>query len=97
MQNKRLMDKKGQNFQTVIFAVVGAVVAFVVLGIVLGLGADILAQIQDGQTANSSAFNATADALTGIDKIAGFQPTIGIVIAAVAVISIVIAGFIFRR
>ncbi len=93
----KLKGKKAQNFQAVIFAVVGAVIGLVVLGIVLGLGSDIITQIQNGQTSNTFAFNASEDALTGIDKVSGFQPTIGIVVAAVAVISIVIAGFIFTR
>jgi len=68
----------------------------VVAGIVLSVGADILTQVQSGQTAASFAANASTNGLMGVDELASWQPTIGLVIAAAIVIGIVMTAFAFK-
>ena len=48
----------------------------VVAGIVLSVGADILTQVQAGQTPASYAANASTNGLMGVDELASWQPTI---------------------
>jgi hypothetical protein len=63
-------------------------IAFVFVAIVLGIGADVLTSIQDGQTAESSAFNASRNGLSSVDELSGWLPTIALVVAAAVVIGV---------
>ena len=68
-------------------------ILFVVTAIVLGIGADILDSVQDGQTADSYAYNITGSGLEGVDEVGGWLDTIGLVLGAGAVIGIVYMFF----
>lgn len=68
-------------------------IAFVVVAIALSIGADILQNVQSGQTAGGYAANATDKGLLGLYKIANWLPTIGIVIGASVVIGTLITYF----
>ncbi len=48
-------------------------------------------------TDRTFAFNASQDSITGIDKVSGFNPTIGIIIGAVLVIMLVFSAFLTDR
>lgn len=76
------------------------VVLLIVLAAMIA-GAGLLAlsgfQSSDSLTAGSVAYNATADAVTGVSEVTGQFPTIGIIIGVVIIIGIVVAGFSFKR
>jgi hypothetical protein len=74
-----------------------AVIMLVVIAIVLGIGGSILTTVQTTQTANSVAYNASAQGLTGIQTFSNWVPTIAIVLAAALVIGLVMAYLAFRR
>lgn len=67
------------------------VIAFIVVSIALSIGSDIVATIQSDQTTGAYDYNASENGLSGIDSIATWLPTIGIVIGA----SVVIGSLIF--
>jgi len=79
------MDKKGINYGSV----PGLVIVAVTIAIVLGVGATILDGIQDTQTQDSFAFNATQDGLQGLDDLSGWQTTWAVILAAVVVLGLV--------
>lgn len=63
-------------------------IAFVFVAIVIGVGADVLADINADQTANSVADNATTSGLEGLQELSSWLPTIALVIAAAIVIGV---------
>lgn len=65
-------------------------ILFVVVAIALGLGAQVLGEIQDDQTANSYEYNASNNGLQAVDELSGWLPTIGLVVAAAVIIGVVI-------
>lgn len=65
-------------------------VAFVVVAIAISLGADVLGNIRDGQTANSYERNATTNGLEALDELGSWLPTIALVVAAAIIIGIVV-------
>jgi hypothetical protein len=71
----------------------GVVITFVVIAVILGIGATILTSVQSGQTAGSIAYNASASGLEGLDTMAGWQPTLAIVVIAAVVIGVI--GFFY--
>ena len=86
-------NKKGFALQQV----PAVIIILVVIGIVVGLGSTVLDRMNDTQTADSYASNATLDSLEGLDDFSDFQPTIAIVIAAAVIIGIVTGALVMRR
>ena len=70
-------------------ALITAGVSLVILAVVLTIGADIVDEVQDTQTTDSYAFNASDQGLQGIDQLASWQSIIALVIAAGVVIGII--------
>jgi hypothetical protein len=68
-------------------------IAFVVIAIVLGVGADVLDTIQDSQTENSTAYNASGNGLSGLEELSGWLPTLATVVAASVVIGVIALYF----
>jgi hypothetical protein len=48
-------------------------------------------------SANSYAYNATVDTISGVSKVTDKFPTIGLVVAAVIIIGLLISGFSFAK
>ena len=67
----------------------------VLLGFVLSMGATVLTDLRGTQTADTYAYNATTEALKGVDEIASWQDTIALVIVFAVIISLLV-GFVFR-
>jgi len=84
-------------------------IALVVIAIVLGVGADILQQVSDNYVMNTAGcnstdktacgynYNASLEGQKGLDKLASWQDTFGLVLAAAIVIGIVITALSFGR
>jgi len=92
MKLKRFKSKKG--FAQALWGVLLAGVIFVALGITLSVGADVTQTIRDEFTAGTGAYNAANNATEGIVNLAKWQPTIGTVIAAGAIIMIIMTAFV---
>lgn len=71
----------------------GLALAFVIVAVVIGVGATIITQVQSTQTANSYAYNASAQGLTGLDTMGDWLPTIAVIIAAAVVIGVIVRYF----
>lgn len=67
----------------------GIAIVFVVLAIILGIGATILTSVQEGQTANTYAYNATESGLEALDELAGWQTTLAVIVVAAVVIGVI--------
>lgn len=80
-----LKNKKGFTLGNV----PGLAIILVVVAVTLGVGGAILTGIQDSYTADTFASNATEYGAQGVQRLAEWQPTIGLIIAAVVVIGIV--------
>lgn len=65
-------------------------IAFVVVAIALSMGAEVLGEIRDGQTANSYERNATTSGLDAVAELSDWLPTIALVVAAAVIIGIVV-------
>lgn len=65
----------------------------VIAGIVLTVGSDILTQVKSTQTTGSYAFNATGQGQEGLEKVADWMPTVGLIVAAAVVVGIVMTSF----
>ena len=85
------MGKKGFTLQQL----APIAISFVVIAIVLGIGATVVEDVQDTQTENATAFNASGSGLEAIDTLANWLPTIGVIVAAAVVIGIIVAYFRF--
>ena len=85
------MNKKAQRFTISDLGTIA--IALVVAAVILGLGATILENIQDTQTINATAYNASGYGLTGMSTMAEFIPTIAIVAVAAIVIGIILVFF----
>lgn len=68
-------------------------IAFVLIGVVLGVGADILDNVDDSFTANTTAAVAVGNASLGIAELSEWLPIIGLVVAAGLVIGILFNAF----
>lgn len=84
-------NKKGQAFTINDLSSIG--ITLVVVAVVLGLGATVLDSIQDTQTTDDYAFNATGYGLTGLNTLASYVPTIALVAVAAVVIGIILVFF----
>lgn len=62
----------------------------VVAAIILGMGAEILAELQEQQTANSSAYNITSQGLAGLAVFGNWIPLIALVLVASIVIGVIV-------
>lgn len=67
-----------------------AAIAFVFIAVVLAIGADVVGDVQSGQTAGSGAYNATVQGLEAINELSTWLPTIALVIAAAVVIGVLV-------
>lgn len=85
---KSKMDKKGL---VRIGEVPGVVILLITIGIFLAVGAIILTEVQstDVVTTGDDAYNATDDALSGLDTLSSFQTVIAVVVAAAVILGIV--------
>ncbi len=101
------MNNKAQAGMTgPLLAGVTAVILLFIVGFVISIGANLVEDIQDSDDATnngtfqSGVYNVTSNSLSGFDAISGFQGTIGLVIAAIMVISILlilVGAFLFKR
>ena len=62
----------------------------VVLGISLAYGLQVMGDVQDDMTVNSTEYNATADAVEGVSTLPSKLPTIATVIVAAVIIGILV-------
>jgi len=85
------MSKKGVSINML----PAMVILLVVTAIVLSIGADIVTNVQTGFTSNTYAYNASTEGLKGIDEVAQWQDTIGLVIGAAVIIGLVLGAFRF--
>jgi len=69
------------------------VLLFVVFVIALAIGADVLDQVRDTQTVDSIAYNASTNGLTGVDNVSSWSGTIGTVIGASIILTVLVGGF----
>lgn len=97
-----MKSKKGQGAAVgVLMGLVLAVVAFLVLGFVISITANVQEDYRTTLTAGTASSNASVDNLAGLDKISGFQPTIGLVMVAGSIIALLLGGllavFVARR
>ena len=65
-------------------------IAFVVVTITLSMGAQVLSDINTGQTANSYEKNASTNGLKSVDELGSWLPTIALVVACAVIIGIVV-------
>ena len=72
-------------------------ISFVVLAIIIGIGGTVLDEVQDTQTAESVAYNATASGLEGIETFGDWLPTIAVILASALVIGIIATYFYMRQ
>lgn len=77
----------------------GIMIIFVLIALIGASGAIALSEFQnsDAVAVDSYAANITENGLIGIDNTTSFLGTQGTIIAVVALIGIVIAGFAFKR
>ena len=83
---KYLKSKKGYTVGDIL----PLAIVFVVVAVAIGLGADVLDDIQAGQTTNSVAYNATGYGLTSMNTFAKWLPTIALVVVIAVIIGILI-------
>ena len=72
------------------------VIIFVVVVVAIAMGATILDNIQDTQTAGSYAYNATNNGLSSMDTFSDQLPTLAIVIVAGVIITVLATAFVLR-
>lgn len=65
------------------------IITFVVVGIVASLGLTVLEELQGTQTTHGAAYNATAEAIDGLDSFAGLLPAIGVIVGIVIVLAVI--------
>ena len=68
----------------------GIGLTLVVLGIGLAYGLEVMGDVRDDMTGNTSEYNATQDAIKGVAKIPEKMPTIATVIVAAVIIGILV-------
>ena len=89
---KKKHGRKG--FADALWGVLLAGVVFVALGITLSIGASITSDVSATMPSGSLAQAAANNTTLGISNLAKWQPTIGTVIAAGAIISIIMGSFV---
>lgn len=86
-----IKNKKANAMSGALMTGITAVLLLFIVGFILSIGAYLIQDLHDpvaSQQANNSLFNITSDSLVGFDKVSGFQTTIGLIIAAIIIISI---------
>jgi len=89
---KTKLDKKGQ--------LAGAsqlAIGLVTLVLIVAVGAIVLGDFQNTQTANSIPFNITGDGLSGLSNMSAQFGTVGTVAIAAVLIALVVGAFVIRR
>ena len=71
----------------------GIVLVLVLIGIMLTVGLRVESDLQDGMTANSTAWNAARDAKEGLVNVAENQGLLGTIIIFGIIISVVVVAF----
>jgi len=71
-------------------------ILFVVLTILFSIGADIVTNVQTGQTAGSAAYNVSGYGLAGMLKMGNQMPTLAVVLISAAIIGTLITYFAFK-
>lgn len=69
----------------------------VVAGILVAFGLQILGDVQSDMTVDSAEYNATADTVTGVGRLAGKIPLIATIVVAVLIIGLLVGGFMYMR
>ena len=80
-------------FQAVVLSLVGIVLAMVLAGLVAAFGLNIQDSVDDAFTANSLEANASDNFKAGISNLSDQAPNIGLVAAAVVIITLLVVGF----
>jgi hypothetical protein len=93
--NSRLL-KREERIMVQLNQFAGIAITFVVLAIVIGIGGTVLDEIDDTQTTNGIAYNATQDGLAGIETFGEWLPTIAVILASALVIGIIASYFYMR-
>lgn len=70
-----------------------AAILLVVATITTSIGADVVGSIRDDQTANTYEYNVSTNGLDALEELGDWMPTVGLVVAAVIVIGLIVAGF----
>ena len=78
-------------------ALIGVVIALVIVGMVSVIGLEVMEDSQDDLTANSAAYNASADAIEGIAKVPSKLPMIVTAIVGALIIGILLTYLYFKR
>ena len=89
--SKQIKAKKAQAFTINDLGTIA--IALVVAAVILGMGATILEKIQNTQTLDQHAYNASGFGLSGMTTLSEFIPTIAIVAVAAIVIGIILVFF----
>jgi len=89
------MNKKAQSIRG-LSILLSAGVMFVALAVVLSLGGDVLDDVRDDQTVNSTAYNITGEGLSSVNTLGERMDTVALVIAIGVIISILIGIFAIR-
>lgn len=84
----KIFEKKAKkgNLQSLI----PAVITFVVVAVVLGIAATVLTTVQSTQTANTAAYNASAQGLSAIVTFSQYLPTLAIIVVLAIIISVIV-------
>lgn len=83
-------NKKGQSFG--LNSIPQVVLILVIIGIVLVVGLSIMQSVQDDQTVDSAAFNASDKAIEGVSTIADNLPLIALVVVLGIIITVLIVS-----
>lgn len=84
-----MKSKKGYRLQDLL----PIALLFVVATIAISIGADVIDNVQDDQTADSYAYNVSGDGLSGMGELGSWLPTIALVVAAAIVIGVLVYSF----
>lgn len=87
------MNKKGYQLKDLL----PIALLFVVATIAISIGADIVTEVQTGQTSGTYAYNVSGYGLTSMDELGSWLPTIALVVAAAIVIGVLVYSFAMGR
>jgi len=87
------MNKKGYTIKDLL--PIGLILGVSIIAI--SISADVVDNVQDGQTSGTYAYNISESGLEGINELGDFLPTIGLVVAASVVIGILVYSFAMRN
>lgn len=87
------MPKKKKKARYSIMALASLAIILVVTGLVIAFGSKVNSDLGSTFTANSVAANASTAVGTGLGTFSSYLPTIALVVVAVVIIGLLIAGF----